>query len=84
MACTTGCPTQDCESYAVCLRGKGARVAWSNEAGGLDYTRQKKWDNDLAAYRDAKSQGVQPAGTQREQVERAMKISDAAGQAYQA
>lgn len=81
--CTTGCPTQDCESYAACLKGKSLRVAYCNSAGGLDYTTQKKWDADLSAYKDARSEGIQPSGTSRSQVERAKAISDATGKAYQ-
>lgn len=84
MACTTGCPTQDCESYAACLRGKGARVAYSNSAGGWDATQQKSWDKELDFYKEARRQGIQPAGTKRPQVERAIAISDKTGTAYSA
>jgi hypothetical protein len=84
MACTTGCPTQDCPSYGACLRGKGARVAYCNSAGGHDYTAQKKHDAELAAYKDARAQGIQPSSTKRDAVERAVAISDTAGRAYDA
>ena len=84
MACTTGCKTRDCESYAACLRGKGARVAYANSAGGWDYSAQKKWDRDLAAYKDARDQGIQPSSTKKDAVERAIAISDKSGIAYQA
>ena len=82
--CTSGCPTKDCESYAACLRGKGARVAYANSANGYDYTAQKKWDRDLAAYKDARDQGIQPASTNRAAVDRAVAISDKAGKAWDA
>jgi hypothetical protein len=84
MACTTGCPTQDCESYGACLKGKGARVAYCNSAGGLDYTAQKSWDKELDAYKSARAEGIQPAGTKLHQVENAKRISDAAGSAWSA
>lgn len=84
MACTTGCPTQTCESYAACLRGKSARVAYCNSAGGMDFTAQKAWDSELSAYRDARAAGIQPSGTKRADIERAHRISDATGTAYQA
>lgn len=84
MACTSGCPTKTCPSYAACLRGKGARVAYANSAKGLDYTQQKNWDRELDVYKQARAEGIQPAGTKRSQVERAVAISDATGQAYQA
>ena len=84
MACTTGCPTQTCDSYSACLRNKGARVAYANSAGGMDYTAQKKWDKNLADYKDARAQGIQPAGTDPAKVRRAVEISDLTGKAYQA
>lgn len=84
MACTSGCPTQDCESYAACLRGKGNRIAYANSANGSDYSAQKRWDRDLDFYKSARAQGIQPAGTNRSQVERAVEISNITGTAYQA
>ena len=84
MACTTGCPTQDCESYAACLRNKGARVAYCNSANNMDYSRQKQWDKTLDAYRDARRQGIQPSGTSKDQVERAVAISNETGKAFSA
>lgn len=82
--CTTGCPTQDCESYAQCLRGKAPRVAYCNSANGMDYTAQKTWDRDLAAYKDARAQGIQPASTKRDAVNRAVAISNEVGKAWDA
>lgn len=84
MACSTGCPTQDCPSYAACMRNKGARVAYCNSAGGQDYTAQKKWDKELDSYSEARKQGIQPASTRADAIERAVAISDKTGQAYQA
>lgn len=84
MACTTGCPTKDCGSYAECLRGKRARVAYCNTAGGMDLTTQKNWDRDLDAYRDARRQGIQPSSSSRQSVDAAVQISNETGQAFQA
>lgn len=84
MACTSGCPTKDHQSYADCLRSKSARVAYANTAGGWDYSTQKKWDKDLDAYKDARAQGIQPAGTGRASVDRALAISNESGVPYQA
>lgn len=84
MACRTGCATKDHGSYAECLRAGAPRIAYCNSANGHDYTRQKTLDRDLAAYKDARAQGIQPASTQRESVDRAVRISDAKGTAYQA
>ena len=84
MACTSGCRTQDHGSYADCLRSKSARVAYCDSSSGKDMAAQKKWDSELSMYRDAKRQGIQPAGTKREQIERAVAISDGTGTAYRA
>ena len=82
--CTSGCRTQACESYSACLRQKSTKVAYSNSAGGWDYTKQKAHDKELAAYKDARNEGIQPAGTTVPQIERAKRISDATGTAYTA
>lgn len=82
--CTSGCPTQDCPSYAACLRGKGARVAYCNSAGGRDYTAQKKWDRELNLYADARRQGIEPDGTKTPQIRAAIEKSDQTGEAYKA
>lgn len=84
MACTTGCPTQDCDSYAACLKGKALRVAYCNSAGGMDYTAQKRWDKELSSYKDARAEGLQPSGTKLSQVESARRIADATGTAFKA
>ena len=84
MACTSGCPTQDHANWGDCMKSKGLRIGYANSAGGSDLTTQKKWDKDLDFYKNARAQGVQPAGTKRHQVERAMDISSLTGKAYQA
>lgn len=84
MACRTGCVTQNHGSYSECLRDGLPRIAYCSSATGRDYTAQKTLDKDLAFYRDARAQGVQPSGTSRAQVENAMKISDKTGSAFDA
>lgn len=84
MACRTGCPTKDCASFAACLRGSGIRVAYANSAGGWDYSRQKSWDSELTAYRDAVAQGIQPSGTTRDKIDAAVAISDKTGKPFRA
>lgn len=83
-SCTSGCPTQDCESYGACLRGKGLRVAYCQSWKGLDATAQKKWDRDLTAYADARAQGIQPPSTNRVSVDAAVDKSNKTGTAFQA
>jgi len=45
---------------------------------------KKKWNAELDAYADARSQGIQPAGTRMGQIERAIEASDTLGKAYDA
>jgi hypothetical protein len=59
-------------------------VAYCNSANGFDYTQQKKWDRDLAAYKDARAQGIQPSSTDRAAVNRAVAISNESGKAWDA
>lgn len=82
--CSTGCPTQDHASYGECMRSKGSRVAYCNSATGQDYTAQKRHDSELARYKEARAEGIQPAGTKLHQIENAKRISDATGTAHQA
>ena len=42
----------------------------------------RKWTSELQAYRDAKSQGIQPGGTTRAHVEAAYTASETMGKAY--
>jgi hypothetical protein len=52
--------------------------------GGPDRTAQKRWDAELQAYRDARSQGIQPAGTTLRKVQQAVEVSNKVGKAYDA
>jgi hypothetical protein len=42
----------------------------------------KKWDKELALYRTARAQGIQPDGTSTKQIRKAMEISNKTGKAY--
>lgn len=84
MPCRSGCLTQDHASYAECLRECAPRVIYANEAARHDYTAQKRWDQELSDYRDALSQGIEPAGTDRRSIDQAVRLSDATGKAFDA
>jgi hypothetical protein len=84
MACSSACLTKDHPTLGACMRAKGVRGVGVDISKGFDADTQKKWDRDLDAYRDARRQGIQPAGTSREAVDRAVRLSDAAGTAWQA
>jgi len=82
MACRTGCPTPGKhKSWGECARSANLKVAYCGIGGG-DATVQRKWDQELALYRSARAQGVQPDGTKGYQVEAALRASEAAGAAY--
>lgn len=42
----------------------------------------KKWDNELKLYRDARAQGIQPEGTSTAKIRKALDVSDKTGHAY--
>ena len=84
MSCATSCPTKDHATFGECLRSQKQMIGYANSANGMDLTQQKRWDKDLDFYKNARAQGVQPAGTKRVQVERALEISNATGKAYDA
>lgn len=83
MTCRTGCPTKTHRSYAECCRDSGIRVAYCNSANGYDATKQRRWDSELANYRAAVASGVQPAGTDQASIDKANRLSDLTGKAYQ-
>lgn len=82
--CSTGCLTKNHASYGECLAAKSFKIGYCKSHLGHDRTRQRKWDSDLAAYRQARSEGMQPRSTQRSDVEAAKVISDTTGKAFQA
>lgn len=41
-----------------------------------------KWDAELKAYRSARDQGIQPAGTSMKKIQQAVEISNKTGKAY--
>ena len=45
-------------------------------------TTQKKWDKELAFYKEARAQGVQPEGTSRSAVQKALEASEVLNKPY--
>jgi hypothetical protein len=82
MACRSGCLTKDHATYGECLKAANLRVGWAKSASGLDLTKEKKWDQELALYRSARSQGIQPDSTKTSDIRRAIDISEKTGTAY--
>lgn len=79
--CTAGCKTGGHKSWGECLRAKALQV--SPAINDQYSTKQKSWDRELDGYESARSQGVQPDNATQKEVDKAMKISDATGVAYQ-
>ncbi len=66
------------------MRAKNIRVGWCRSSVGLDATQERHKNRELAEYKAARNQGVQPAGTTTAQTRYAMEQSDRTGQAWQA
>lgn len=77
MACRSGCPTKDHGSYGECLRAANAKVAFGVQARRYN-------DNELAEYRQLRSEGIQPMGTTRTALDQAKAMSDRYGGAFNA
>lgn len=54
----------------------------AGDAGHNKTMTTKKWDGELNAYRNARAQGIQPAGTSMKAVQDAVKASENLGKAY--
>ena len=72
MACASSCKTQDHPSYGECLRSQGIAVQAVLHGA---YTRQA-WDAEIKAYRAAKAEGLQPAGTTMKDIDAAKRAAD--------
>ena len=77
--CSSSCPTQDHASWGECVRSKGLRVGWAASHKGIDRTKEKRWEQGLQEYRDARAAGIQPASTNVRDVRAAVSASEAAG-----
>jgi hypothetical protein len=64
-------------TFGACLRAKNIQVG---DLKGRPVN--KKWDADLAAYKSARDSGIQPSGIDRASVDRAVRISDSTGVAF--
>lgn len=73
--CSSTCATRDHKTYGECIRSKGIQL--SPHVNGEYGKKQKQWDKDLDHYESAVNQGLQPDGTQRHQVDKAIKEAEA-------
>jgi hypothetical protein len=68
-----------------CFGCKGLTL--SMNAGDADSRRtmpNKKFNREIEAYKEARAQGIQPAGTSINKIEEAVKASETLGRAYDA
>lgn len=79
--CSSSCQSKDHETWGECVRAKNLKT---NALNPEVLSVQKSADKTLAAYRKARKYGIQPKTTQARDVERAVRISDKTGTAYQA
>lgn len=77
--CSSACTTKDHRTFGECMRSKNLNL----NPNLMDTGRSKAWDNELQLYRDARAQGIQPAGTTTAKIREAEEISQRTGQAYQ-
>lgn len=81
MACRSGCPTQDHANWGECARAANLAIAYAGIGGG-DASSQKRWDKELAEYRSAREQGIQPKSTKTRDIRAAVEQSNKTGTAY--
>jgi len=70
---------ENCECFGCKAKGLQMNTGDAGRPVG-----KKEWEGRLKFYKDARNQGIQPAGTQRLQVEAAYKASETLGKAYDA
>ena len=74
-----------CGGPEVCFGCKAAGLLLNTgDASSQKQTTNKKWEGELEAYRKARSEGIQPAGTTLKAVQEAQRASDSMGSAYDA
>ena len=78
--CSSACLTRDHRTFGECMRSKSLQL----NPNLANTQASKGWDGELQAYRNARAQGIQPAGTSMAKVREAEEISQATGRAFQA
>ena len=71
------------EPVDTCFGCKGLTLQMNSGDAKRDIP-DKKWNAELQAYRDARAQGIQPAGTTMRHVQEAHRASEVLGKAYNA
>ena len=71
------------EPIQGCFGCKGLTLQMNSGDAKRDIP-DKKWNSELQAYRDARAQGMQPAGTTMRHIQEAHRASEVLGKAYDA
>jgi hypothetical protein len=82
--CRTGCKEKNHETYIECLRDSNLHVNTGDAGRAQSSMTAKKWDKELDAYKAARAEGIQPAGTTMRAINEARDASDRLGAAYNA
>lgn len=80
--CSSSCATRDHLTWGACQRAKRQMIGYCRSHVGLDATKQKRWDNELAEYRSARAAGIQPDGTTTSKIRFAVDQSEKHGMRY--
>ena len=75
----TNCDEEPC--FGCKAKGLQLNTGDANSQKGMS---NKKWDNELKAYRQARSEGIQPAATSMAAIQEAYRASETMGKAYDA
>jgi hypothetical protein len=70
-------PVEDCFG----CKALGLQMNTGDANSNLNVS-SRNWDKELKAYRDARAQGIQPAGTSMKKIQEAVRISNETGKAY--
>ena len=81
MACRTGCSTQDHTSWGECAREAQLRVSAIAPHNAERYDQTHR---ELKAYRQARSEGIQPEGTTMDKISSARAATSRLGRPYNA
>lgn len=79
MACRSGCPTQDHATYGECCRSVRFGL-WYSEG----VQKENAWNAELAEYRAARKDGIQPATTKTKDIRAAVEVSRMADKPFDA
>lgn len=80
MSCRSGCPTQDHKSWGECARQSVRFGMWWSQG----VKAENSWNSELAEYRAARAQGIQPATTKRADIRAAVDVSRRADRPFDA